>query len=217
MMAQKGMVLSPLELLWVASHNTCVRSCIQYIQKVECKVEYLSELTSSLSTFDKMQREIERCISQGNEVNDSASSTLSSLRKQIARVQADMDKVLQQYMRSHSAELMDTISATRNDRKVVLVKNSYKNQMDGIQYGDSASGLATYVEPGCMIPYNNQLQSLRQKEQVEIERILRELTALVEEHADALLANMETLSILDEVFAKARYGKEMDGCIASIN
>ena len=217
MMAQKGMVLSPLELLWVASHNTCVRSCIQYIQKVECKVEYLSELTSSLSTFDKMQREIERCISQGNEVNDSASSTLSSLRKQIARVQADMDKVLQQYMRSHSAELMDTISATRNDRKVVLVKNSYKNQMDGIQYGDSASGLATYVEPGCMIPYNNQLQSLRQKEQVEIERILRELTALVEEDADALLANMETLSILDEVFAKARYGKEMDGCIASIN
>lgn len=89
--------------------------------------------------------------------------------------------------------------------------------MDGIQYGDSASGLATYVEPGCMIPYNNQLQSLRQKEQVEIERILRELTALVEEDADALLANMETLSILDEVFAKARYGKEMDGCIASIN
>ena len=216
-MAQKGMVLSPLELLWVASHNTCVKSCIQYLQKVECKVEYLKELTSSFSVFDKMQNEIERCISQGNEVNDSASATLSSLRKQISKVQADMDRVLQQYMRNHSAELMDNISAMRNDRKVVLVKNSYKNQMDGIQYGDSASGLATYVEPGCMIPYNNQLQSLRQKEQIEIERILRELTGLVDDHGDALLANMETLCILDALFAKARYGKEMDGCIADLN
>ena len=68
MMAQKGMVLSPLELLWVASHNTCVRSCIQYIQKVECKVEYLSELTSSLSTFDKMQRENVFCQKIGNKI-----------------------------------------------------------------------------------------------------------------------------------------------------
>ena len=217
LMAQKGMVLSPMELLWVSSHNTCVHSCIQYIKKVECEVTYLQELTSSLSVFDRMQREIERCISQGNEVNDSASSTLSGIRKQISKVQAEMDRVLQQYMRSHSSQLMENISATRNDRRVVLVKNTYKNQMDGIQYGDSASGLAVYVEPGCMIPYNNQLQSLRQKEQLEVERILRELSGLVEQEADGLLANMETLGILDAVFAKARYGKEMDGCIASLN
>ncbi|MDD6467873.1 MAG: endonuclease MutS2 [Erysipelotrichaceae bacterium] len=216
-LAQKGGVLSPQELLTVAMHNTCVHSCIQYCKKVEAPIEALNELTSSLVTFDSMQQEIERCISQGYEVNDSASSALRSIRNTIRQVSSQMDQVLQQYIRSHSSQLMDHISATRNDRRVVLVKNSYKNQMDGIQYGDSASGQAVYVEPGCLIPYNNQLQSLRQKEQTEIERILRMLSGIIQEKADALLANMETLAILDSLFAKARYGKEMDGCIASIN
>ena len=70
-----------------------------------------------------------------------------------------MDSTLANYIRSHSAYLQDTISATRNDRAVVLVKTTYKNQLEGIQYGESASGLAAYMEPSCMIPLNNQLQS----------------------------------------------------------
>ena len=215
--AQKGGVLTCTELLWIVAHNNCVHNCVSYLKNVETPVEMLTELVSSLVTFDEIEKRISSCISSSAEVKDTASSTLSSLRKSIAKTGSGIDNTLQKFIQQNGGILMDTISATRNDRSVVLVKSAYKNQVDGIQYGESASGAAVYIEPACMISLNNELQSLYHKLQLEIERILRELSELVSNSGDALLANMETLAILDSLFAKARFGKETNGCVAKLS
>jgi len=215
--AQKGSVLTCTELLWIVAHNNCVHSCNDYLSKVDLPTAMLEELVFSLATFDEMDRRINSCISSAAEVKDSASSTLSSLRKAISKTGSDIDRTLQRFIQQNSSILMDNISAMRNDRSVVLVKNAYKNQVDGIQYGESASGAAVYIEPGCMISLNNELQNLYHKLQLEIERILRELSELVGNNGAALLANMETLAILDSLFAKARFGKDTNGCVANLS
>ncbi|MCF0112184.1 MAG: endonuclease MutS2 [Erysipelotrichaceae bacterium] len=217
LIASKQGILTCEELLNVADHESCVQGCISYLNGCECEKEHLTDLTDSLVAHPKITQRIRLCIANSHEVSDSASPKLASLRKQIRSVLSSMDSTLANYIRSHSAYLQDTISATRNDRAVVLVKNTYKNQLEGIQYGESASGLAAYMEPSCMIPLNNQLQSLRQKEEQEIERILKELTELVGEQADSYLANMETLALLDMLFAKAQYGRETEGCVAGLS
>jgi len=216
-MAKKGGTISPLELLWIVSHNGCVRGCYNYLKNADIKVPMLEELVSSFTTIDEVEKKIVFCISDDAEVKSSASSTLAGIRKSISKVHADIDKTMQSYIRNNGSILMDSISATRNDRSVVLVKNSFKNQVDGIQYGESSSGQAIYIEPACMIPLNNELQNLYHKQEIEIERILVELSSLVNDNADALLANMETLAILDSLFAKARFGRDTNGCVADLN
>src|SRR5690625_2786929 len=74
----------------------------------------------------------------------------------------------------------------------------------GIVHDQSASGATVYVEPERIVTLGNDLRSWQVKEQKEIERILRELTAHVGEHAAALEQTVHAVSHLDFVFAKAR-------------
>ena len=62
---------------------------------------------------------------------------------------------------------------------VIPVKSEFKKQVPGFIHSSSASGATMFIEPAETLELNNELRELQLREQREIARILRELTAQV--------------------------------------
>ncbi|MBQ9124956.1 MAG: Smr/MutS family protein, partial [Acholeplasmatales bacterium] len=80
----------------------------------------------------------------------------------------------------------------------------------GIVHDVSSSNTTAYIEPDSTIETANQIDSYIASEKKEIQTILKNLSLLVGAEADILLANLEALTSLDIIFAKALMGKEYD-------
>ena len=82
---------------------------------------------------------------------------------------------------------------------MVPVKKEYKANVLGIVHDQSARGATLFIEPQSIVNLNNDLRKLHIKEQVEIERILSELSSRVAEVGRMLSNNQELLVKLDLV------------------
>lgn len=212
----KGGVVTPQELYQLASFSRACLSIKKYMVESDLTTPSISDLVDSLSSQKKIIAKIEECISAAYEVKDSASSELKSLRRNISQCEQEISKATQDVIARYASILMDTITATRNNRTCVLVKASDKNKIRGFIHGESASGQAVYVEPEVLLRLNNRLQTLIAKEQEEINRILRELCSYVMPETHAYLSDLDTLTILDALFAKAKWAFDRCGVYANI-
>ncbi|MGX8851329.1 endonuclease MutS2 [Amedibacillus sp. YH-ame10] len=215
--AMKDRMLSAADLRDIADGIRACEHVSKYFKASELETPYLKELIDSFSDHRGVASHIEACISVNQEVLDNASSELRTLRRSILTCNSDISHEVQRVISKNSSKLMDTITTIRNSRTCILVKISEKNSVDGLIHGESASGQTAYVEPRSLIILNNKLQSLRSQEQEEIERILYMLSQEVKGVGYELLGNLDTFALLDEIFAKALWAKEVDGCVAKLN
>lgn len=214
--AKKDMTLSAAELRRIADGIRAIAAIIKYMKASEIETPELDELITAFADTGKLANEIESCISVNDEVLDGASSDLRSIRRAIQTLQAQISSQVQKFISANGSKLTDTITAVRNERICVLVKISEKNSISGFIHGESASGQTAYVEPECLLQLNNRLQSLHSQEHDEVNRILFGLSQLVKEDSASLLANLDTCAVLDALFAKAKWGKQVQGCVGVI-
>lgn len=215
--AKRNLTLTCKELREIADEIYGVEQIAKAFHKCEIKCDRLLELVASFSHELSLASEIVRCISLQYEVNDNASSKLKQLKKAIKLTQNDINSEASKFIAKNSNLLMDSITTLRGNRCCVLVKISEKNKVDGIIHGESSSKQSAYFEPKALMHLNNKLETLMEEYKEEIQRILFELSQQVKKCAHALMGNLETLAILDEVFAKALWGKVYNGCIAQID
>lgn len=216
-LAIKDATLTCADLLKVADQSYAIREIKNYCKNCECDKNEIMELVDTLEAMEVTATHITSCISRSNEVVDNASVELKRLRKQIKQLQSSVASRLSQFMARNSQYLQDDIIAKRNDRSVILIKNNYKNTVSGIQYGQSSSNQATYIEPAEIVPLNNELQNTYEAEKREVQRILHALSQEVKRDGNRYLGNVETLGLLDSIFAKARWAKEKDAIVGEIN
>ena len=213
---QKGRTLRANDLNQVAQLIHGTKEIITYTKGIEGKKEALFDVVDTLRVHEKLAEEIHQCIDAYGEVKDSASSTLKQIRKELLGIDGVIAAAANSFIAKHKDQVVDQIITERNARVVILVKAQDKNTFGGYVYGDSASGQASYVEPKELIGPNNRKQELLLQEQDEIARILRHLSNEVEEVAEELIANIETIALLDALFAKAIWGTQHDGIVATI-
>lgn len=214
--AAKDRTLHARELYQIAMQVRASFQIQKYMKESELETPAIQELSDALGVELTLATAIEKCISQTYDIYDHASAQLKEIRKSIRMCESELGKEAQRFISSHGPSLMDTITSKRNDRICVLVKISEKNTLKGFVHGESASGQTAYLEPECLLILNNRLQTLHSKEEQEMERILFELSQLVKQQKDTLLANLETFALLDALFAKASWCKHVDGCIGKI-
>lgn len=87
----------------------------------------------------------------------------------------------------------------------------------GIVHDQSSTGATVFIEPMSVVEIGNELKQLISAEKVEIEKILRTLSAQIAPEADAISDNLAILAQLDFAFAKASLAKQMNGCMPKIN
>ncbi|MDD5018290.1 MAG: endonuclease MutS2, partial [Eubacteriales bacterium] len=105
--------------------------------------------------------------------------------------------------------LQDAIVTMRNGRYVVPVKQEYKRSLKGLVHDQSASGQTVFVEPMEVVEANNRLRELELGEVAEIERILHILSDMMREHWQELKDDLDILTRLDVIFAKAALASSM--------
>lgn len=215
--AMKDGTLNPEELLKIADQCYAVKAIKDYVKLFPEEGELIRELTDTLEANEFTATSITNAINRSGAVNDNASAELRRLRRSITALQGRIAERMNRYINANRQYLQEDIIAQRNQRSVVLIKNNYKNTVEGLQYGQSASGGATYLEPAEMIPLNNELQNLVDSEAREVQRILHALSQEVKKDGVKYLANLDTLALLDSIFARAQWAKEHDAIVADIS
>jgi DNA mismatch repair protein MutS2 len=217
-----GGVLSPHELVQIASTIHASRQMKRFIEEIaeeRTEIPILLEQVERIIPLTDLEQTIKQAIDESGEVLDGASELLRSLRHQLRSSEARVREKLESMIRSSSAQKMlsDAIITIRNDRFVIPVKQEYRGHYGGIIHDQSASGQTLFIEPQVIVQLNNQLQDIRVKEQLEIERILTELSAKTAEHESELQVIVQVLANLDFIFAKARYGKQIKASMPTMN
>lgn len=215
--AMKDMTLSVRDVREIADGIRACEQISKYLKASEIETPYIKEIVDSFSDQRVCAGHIETCISVNYEVLDNASDALRSIRRSLRQCEGDIGKEAQRFVARHATKLMDTITTMRNNRTCVLVKIADKNSIDGFIHGESASGQTAYIEPQSLLVLNNRLQSLKSQEEEEIHRILFQLSQEIKAIGYTLLSNLETLGLLDCLFAKALWAKEQNGCVAHID
>ncbi len=165
----------------------------------------LPDMAEGLFFDDKLTGRIDESIINDETVADDASPELKSIRRKIRSENDLIREKLQSVMRSASQSkyLQDEIITMRNGRFVIPVKQEYKNMVKGLVHGQSSSGATLFIEPMAVVESNNRLKELEDAEKHEIERILRELSDTLRPYIRELGWNMEIMTALDIIFARA--------------
>ncbi len=179
----------------------------------------LEDLFSMLYYNKSIEDIIFTSIIDENTIADDASKTLSSLRRNKRKLEQEIRDKLSSFTHSsaYSKYLMDSIITIRNDRFVIPVKEEFRNSISGTILDISASGSTVYVEPSIIFELNNKINSIKIEENIEIEKILKNLSLKLLPIANNLKLTLETIGKIDCIFAKAKFSKNIDGICPIIN
>src|SRR2546430_5666613 len=106
--------------------------------------------------------------------------------------------------------IQEDIVTIRNGRFVIPVKTDARGQIPGVMHGLSSSGQTTYIEPLATIDQNNEMVRLREEEEIEIARILLEITEAFRSNRPGIISIAEALAEIDFTQAKARLSVEFN-------
>ena len=207
--ADMGGSLSTRELLDIASVLRCARGARDYGDSEEKTV--ISHLFRSLTPNRFLEDSITNSILSEEEIADSASSELASIRRHMRSTEARVRDILQRLISSNQSKyLQESIITIRSDRYVVPVKAEHKNAIPGLVHDVSSSGSTFFIEPTGVVKANNELRELAAREKKEIERILAELSAQCAAHKEDIGEDYTLLILLDTIFARGQLSLKME-------
>ena len=139
--AYKGAVLSPVELLDIASLLYSTRMLVDYIETDNTTVTVLDAVFRRLIPNRTLEDKIKRSIISEEFIADEASVALAEIRRKIRNLNNKIKDVLQGYVGGARLKfLQENIVTMRNGRYVVPVKAEYRSEMKGLVHDTSSSG-----------------------------------------------------------------------------
>lgn len=221
-MLEQSSVLSLKSILEIANILKLAQNLKDYFQKDyidESNYPILSRLFSCLYTNKNITDRIFACVIDENTLDDNASSTLQSIRKKQRRLEQDIRSRLNEMIHSskYAKYVQENVVTIRNDRFVIPIKEEYRSQIKGFMHDVSNAGSTLFIEPISVFEMNNEINQLKLEEEIEIERILQELSNLFVPYVAELKLDCEIIGFLDFIFAKATYAKNLDTCIPILN
>ena len=216
-------VLSSLALLNVASFLKISREVKNYFSSSESLdiADYprLGSLFEQLYTNKGIEEKFFSVILDENLIADNASPKLNGIRRESKKLEENIRAQLNSFIHSktYSSYIMEPIITIRENRYVVPIKEEHRAQVKGFIHDISSSGSTVFIEPLSVFELNNDIANLKVEEDIEIERILAELSAMLYEYTNYLRSNISLLGELDLGFAKASYSAAINGSFPKIN
>ena len=203
--AEKGSNLSLRELMDVSSVLHNIRSVKDWRKRCEGESTSLDPLFEVLTPNRELENTIDNAVLSEEELADSASAELASLRRKINQAKLRVRERLDQLIKSptQSKYLQEALVTQRDGRFVVPVKSEYRSEIKGLVHDTSSSGATLFIEPMAVVEANNEIRVLQAKEKQEVDRIIMELSVKVGEFAESIIYSDRSLVEIDLYFAKA--------------
>lgn len=211
--AKKGGSLTMKQLLQILYNIRVASNVITFLKSDLPVLPVIDGIRDALETFPRLEENIDRCILSEDEMADNASPKLKDIRRSIHRQNDAIKNRLNNILNSQDNKtyLQDSIVTIRDGRYVVPVKAEHRARFPGIVHDQSSTGATIFIEPQVIVNLNNELRELELAEQVEIERILAELSSNAAEHYAQIMNNQKLLTMLDIIFAKGKLSIAMKG------
>lgn len=169
----------------------------------------LTERFNMLLPLEHIASEITRCILSENEYADDASAGLKNIRREIRLTNDKLHQQLDKIIKSDANrdQLQDSLITMRNGRYCIPVKQEYRSKFPGMIHDQSTTGSTLFIEPMAVVNLNNQIKELANEELLEIEKILETLSAQAATYVSDIAYDLELLTDLDFIFAKAKFAR----------
>lgn len=151
------------------------------------------------------------------EINDNASNELLKIRKDILKKENELNSKITSLLKKYQNYLSEDVITIRNNRPCLSVKEGSKNRVKGIIHDVSNSKQTVFIEPMVSVEINREIEILKNLEKKEIEKILKELSNLVNESFNDYKNNLNILINLDIINSKALYSLNTNGILPNLN
>lgn len=188
-------------------------------EESETKFPILEKLFSCLYTNPHILDSIRNSILDENTISDDASKNLSDIRRKKRNLEENIKNKLNSFIHSsgYSKYIQEALITIRNDRYVIPVKEEYRSMIKGFIHDTSSSGSTVFIEPLTIFELNNEINNLKADENIEIEKILLQLSSLLFPIVSELKLNIDIIGKLDFIFAKANYAISIDASKPNLN
>ncbi|MEK6320522.1 MAG: Smr/MutS family protein [Acidobacteriota bacterium] len=209
----QGTSLEPLQILElqrVISAGMDVRAQFGDLD-IRGRYPQLSAIAGRVPDLRRMLASIRGKILPTGEIDDSASPVLRRIRRELNERRGRIYRNLESLMHERApSAIQEDIVTVRNGRFVIPVRTDSRGQVPGVMHGLSSSGQTTFVEPLTIIDQNNEMVRLREEEEIEIARILLEITEAFRSNLSGIAAVADALAEIDFTHAKARLSAEFN-------
>ena len=178
----------------------------------EIKYPALTELAGDIFVFPQLIGKIDSILDKFGKVKDSASSTLSQIRREMTITMSGISRSLQSILRAAQSDGVvdkDVTPTMRDGRLMIPVAPAFKRKIKGIVHDESASGKTVFIEPEVVVEANNRIRELEGEERREIIKILTEFTNVIRPLAPDILQSYEFLADIDFIRAKALFAEQV--------
>jgi DNA mismatch repair protein MutS2 len=212
--SRKGGMLEAGELRDCAVVLALMAEVGRYAESHTVEIQALVRVLAPLHDTTSLRgllRAIEGAIQSDGSIKDTASPELRRLTHQAQGLKQEMRQHLEQILHSKRYEevLQEFYFAQREGRYVVPVKADMRGRVPGIVHDVSASGATVFLEPRELVELNNSIKVADLEIEREVQRILRELTALVASDADKIEQGIEVLAECDVIKARAEMSRRL--------
>lgn len=200
----KNASLNIIELLNISCCLNLTDNLLSYRKSKEtttCLDKYFDKLVSLKYENDN----IKRIIISENEIADSASSILQAIRRKKMLLTEKLHTCANRLLNTYHNYLQEPVVANKNGTLCLPIKSEFKNKIDGTVHSISSSQNTIFIEPKEVIGINNEIAENEALEQLEITKILFELSNSLTPHIEIIKTNYTALTNLDFIFAKAKY------------
>lgn len=218
----KGAVLEVHELRDCAMVLELMEESGRFVERHQHDAPALLSVAQPLQSIRELKpvkTALDAAIHSDGSIKESATPELRRLTRQAQGLKQQMRDQVNQMLHSRRYEdiLQEQYFAEREGRYVIPVKADMRGKVPGIVHDVSASGATVFIEPRELVELNNSIKVADLEIEREVRRILRELSALVAAHSEGILAGVDALAILDDISARASFGRQLKAHPVGLN
>lgn len=193
--------------------------CVERHQHDAPALLSVAQPLQSIRELKPVKTALDAAIHSDGSIKESATPELRRLTRQAQGLKQQMRDQVNQMLHSRRYEdiLQEQYFAEREGRYVIPVKADMRGKVPGIVHDVSASGATVFIEPRELVELNNSIKVADLEIEREVRRILRELSALVAAHSEGILAGVDALAILDDISARASFGRQLKAHPVGLN
>ncbi len=213
-------ILSIKQILDVTNVLRLSRELKEYfsLYQNEIKIDFskaLNKYFNTLYTNADIESKIFKGIIDENTLDDRASTDLYTIRKKQNKIEHIIRERLNSMLTSKYVQ--EPIVTIKNNRYVIPIKQEYRGEIKGFIHDISTSGATVFIEPTAVFDLNNELNDLKFKENMEIQKILSDYSKMLKSITTNLHENLLLIAKLDFIFAKAKYAISINAYEPKIN